>query len=259
MHRNLIKARLKRGEIIFGTMIQEMRTPAIGQLLRQSGFDFFMLDMESGAYDLETALGILQVGRFADMCPLVRVISPEYHLIARILDQGAMGIMAPRIESRAEVCRLVEAAKYPPLGKRGFASNGPHLEYELVKLPEVLQAANEDTLVIAQIELQAAVEQIDDLLSVPGVDVALIGPKDLSISLGVPGETNHPSVVAAIERVIAAGNRHGVVTGIHVDSIEGLRAWMNKGMRMIMYGSDVSFLANASRAGLQQLRANTSS
>mgnify|MGYP005848379487 CR=1 FL=1 len=254
MRRNLVKQRLLKGETVIGTMVQELRTPAIAQILKQAGFDFFMIDMEHGSYSMETAADIIRVGRLLDMCPLVRVASPEYHLIARPLDQGAMGVMMPRLEARAQVEKLVEAMKYPPAGKRGCSSDAPHSEYDFSPLPEWLEANNEDTLVIAQIERKVAIENVDDLLSVPGVDVALIGPEDLSVSLGAPGETGHPLVVDAIEKVIASAQRHGVTPGIHMGSTERLLGWMAKGMRMIMYSSDLGFIMEAGAAGLSRLR-----
>lgn len=255
MRRNLVKQRLLNGETVIGTMIQEMTEPSIAQIMKVVGFDFFMIDMEHGSYSLESAAGILRVGRMLDMCPLVRVRSPEYHLIAGPLDHGAMGIMLPRIESRAHVEKLVESAKYPPQGKRGCSSDAPHSEYVFPPLTEFLQTNNEDTLLIAQIERQVAVEHIDDILSVPGVDVALIGPEDISVSYGVPGETSHPSVVAAIDRVIESTKRHHIVAGIHMGGIASLKGWMEKGMRMIMWNSDLGFLMEGSAPGLAELRA----
>jgi|TARA_B100001964_G_scaffold245798_1_gene336400 2-dehydro-3-deoxyglucarate aldolase/4-hydroxy-2-oxoheptanedioate aldolase len=235
-------------------MVQEMQTPAIAQILEQLGFDFFMIDMESGAYSLETATNILRVGRLLEMCPLVRVASLEYHLIARVLDQGAMGVMLPRVEKCSEVEMLVETMKYPPMGKRGFASSAPHTDYLSSPVPEFLEVNNQDTLVIAQIELKAAVDRIDEILAVPGIHVALVGPQDLAISLGVPGETGHPIVVDAIDKVLASAQKQDVVAGIHMGKIAPLKIWMEKGMRMIMLGSDLSFLMSAGREGLTQLR-----
>jgi 2-dehydro-3-deoxyglucarate aldolase/4-hydroxy-2-oxoheptanedioate aldolase len=254
VRRNLVKQRLRNGETVIGTMVQETRTASIGQIFKMAGFDFFMIDMEHGSYTLESAADILRVGRLVDMSPLVRVAAPAYQLIAGVLDQGAMGIMLPRVESRADVEALVEAMKYPPVGKRGCSSDAPHSEYDFPPLGEWLATHNEDTLAIAQIERRIAVDRIDDILSVAGVDVALIGPEDLSVSLGVPGETGHPIVVEAIEHVLAAAERHGVVTGIHMGSVERLRGWMARGMRMIMYNSDLSFLLEGGAAGVAQLR-----
>jgi 2-dehydro-3-deoxyglucarate aldolase/4-hydroxy-2-oxoheptanedioate aldolase len=254
MRRNEVKQRLLNGETVIGTMVQEMRTPAIAQILRVVGYDFFMLDMEHGAYSLETAADIIRVGRLAGICPLVRVASPEYDLVARTLDQGALGIMMPRIEAREQVERFIEAMKYPPVGKRGCSSDAPHSEYVFGPLPDFLAANNQDTLAIVQIERKVAVERVDELLSVPGVDAALIGPEDLSVSLGYPGESGHPAVVAAIEAVIAAAARHNVAAGIHMGSVEKLQGWMARGMRLIMYSSDLGFLMEAGAAGLGQLR-----
>jgi 2-keto-3-deoxy-L-rhamnonate aldolase RhmA len=255
MRRNVLKQRLKNGETVFGTMVQEARTPAIAQILSRVGFDFFMIDMEHGSYSLETAADIIRVGRLCDLCPLVRVRSLEYHLIAGALDQGAMGIMLPRVERRDQVETLVETMKYPPQGKRGCSSDAPHSEYDFGPLAEFLELNNQDTLVIAQIERKAAIDQIDAILGVPGVDVALIGPEDLSISLGAPGETRGAVVQDAIGQVIAAARRHDVVPGIHMGSVEALRQWMARGMRMLMYSSDLGFLMEASAQGLSQLRA----
>jgi len=250
----LIKQRLLKGETVIGTMIQETRVAAIGEILQAVGFDFFMIDMEHGSYSLETVADILRVGRLLDMCPLVRIPSPEYHLITGPLDHGAMGLMLPRVESAAQLEKLIECMKYPPVGKRGCSSDAPHSEYIFGPLSEFLEVNNQDTLAIAQIERRIAVENIDELLSVPGVDVALIGPEDLSVSLGVPGDTAHPTVVAAIEQVIESARRHNVVPGIHMGSVQPLKRWMEKGMRMIMYSSDLGFIMEAGASGLMQLR-----
>lgn len=256
MRRNILKQRLKNGETVIGTMVQEMRVPAIAQILKVVGFDFFMIDMEHGSYGLETAADIIRVGRLLDMCPLVRVHGADYNLITGPLDHGAMGIMLPRVENRSHIELLIEAMKYPPVGKRGCSSDSPFAEYVFDPLKEFLQTNNEDTLVITQIERAVAIERLDELLSVPGVDVALIGPEDLSVSLGFPGDTTHPTVVGAIEHVIETATRHGVAAGIHMGSVEALRHWMDKGMRMIMYSSDLGFLMESSAAGLAQLRSN---
>ena len=256
MKRNNLKQRFKSGEMLIGTMVQEVRSPAIAQILKQAGFDFLMIDMEHGAFNLETAAEIMRVARLMDICPLVRVAGPRYELIARILDQGAMGVMVPRIESRRDVEVLVESMKYPPVGKRGMSSDAPHSSYDFKPLPVFVEINNEDTIAIAQIERQAAIENIDDILSVPGVDVALIGPEDLSVSLGVPGETSHPRVIETIETMIASAKRHEVVSAIHAGSVEYLEEWLHKGMGIVMYSSDLGFLMDASKAGVDRLRAN---
>ena len=214
-----------------------------------------MIDMEHGAFSLETAAHVVRVARILDLCPLVRVRSPEYHLIAGPLDHGAMGIMMPRVESRQEVEMLLSCMKYPPVGGiRGFSSDAPHSEYDFGPADEFIDVLNHDTLSIVQIERKAAVERLDDLLSVPGVDVALIGPEDLSVSMGVPGQTQHRLVTEVVDRVIEACQRHGVVPGTHSMEPAGLLDWHAKGMRFLMLSNDLGFLMESSAAGVREVR-----
>jgi 2-keto-3-deoxy-L-rhamnonate aldolase RhmA len=255
MKRSDLRRRLKSGETVIGTMVQEVRTPAIAQILKQVGFDFFMLDMEHGAFNLETAAEIIRAARLCEFCPLVRVAGPQYELIGRILDQGAMGVMLPRVESRSEVEFLVQSIKYPPLGKRGMSSDAPHSGYDFKSLAEFVETNNEDTIAIAQIERKAAIDSIDDILAVPGVDVALVGPEDLSVSLGLAEGDVHGRVREAIETMMAAARRHGVISAIHMGSVELLQEWLRKGMGMVMYSSDLGFLmGDSSKGGLERLR-----
>ena len=258
MRRNILKQKLKAGETAIGSMVQEMTTPTVAQVFKQVGFDFFMIDREHSPYTLETAGEIIRVGRLMDMCPLMRVKGPDYGLIAGALDVGAMGIMLPRVEAAEHVETLVDYMKYPPMGGRGLSSDAPHSEYDFGPLDEFVAINNEDTLAIAQIERRVAIERIDEILAVPGVDVALIGPEDLSLSMGVPGRTDHPLVVEAIEKVVASAQRNGVVPGIHMGSVELLLRWHHKGMRMLMYDSDLGFLMASSAAGVGELRAGLS-
>ena len=256
MRRSNLRQRLKSGETLIGTMVQEVRTPAIAQILKQVGFDFFMLDMEHGAFNLETAAEIIRAARLADIPPLVRVAGPQYELIGRILDQGAVGVMLPRVECRADVELLVQSIKYPPLGKRGMSSDAPHSGYDFRPLAEFVRINNEDTIAIAQIERRAAIENIDDILSVPGVDVALVGPEDLSVSLGLAEPDVPGRVSTAIEAMMAAATRHSVVAAIHMGNVDALRAWLAKGMGLVMYSSDLGFLmGDPSKGGLERLRA----
>ncbi len=255
MRRSDLKKRLKNGERVIGTMVQEVRTPAIAQILKQVGFDFFMLDMEHGNFNLETAAEIIRVARLVDIAPLVRVGGPQYELIARILDQGAVGVMVPRVETRADVEILVQSMRYPPVGRRGMSSDAPHSQYDFRPLPEFIEINNEDTIAIAQIERKVAIENIDDLLSVPGLDAALVGPEDLSVSLGVAGQGTSKQVVAAVETMMDSAKRHGVVAAIHMGSIELLQGWLAKGMNMVMYASDLDFLMSTSKIGVDALRA----
>jgi 2-keto-3-deoxy-L-rhamnonate aldolase RhmA len=252
---NSVKQRLLNGETVVGTFIQEMTSPSVAQILKLVGFDFVLLDTEHSPYSLETASHILRVAWLLDMCPMLRVKSPEYDLIAPALDNYAMGIVMPRIESRDEVQTFLSCMKYPPVGIRGLSSDAPHSEYDAGPLDQFVEHHNQNTLAVVQIERKLAVERVDDLLSVPGVDVALIGPEDLSLSLGIPGETENPVLIEAIETVIASAQRHNVAAGIALGGVDQLLFWHSKGVRMLTYGSDMGFLMEAGQAGLGRLRA----
>lgn len=253
MRENTVRTALKQGNVVIGTMIQEMRSPAIALVLAQAGFDFMFIDMEHGAYDLGTVADIIKVARLADIVPLVRVPDGLYHLIARVLDAGAMGVMVPRVETREQVEEAVAALRYPPLGRRGYSAGKGNSDYRRVSMWEYTRQANENVLAIMQIERKEAVEHIDDLLSVPEVDVALIGPADLTLSLGAPSPTD-PAVEESIERVIESARRHGVAMGIHLRDVQQLRRWQARGMTMLTYASDLDFLRNGAEAGVVALR-----
>mgnify|MGYP003313423678 CR=1 FL=1 len=146
----------------------------------------------------------------------------DYSLAAGYLDAGAMGLMLPRVEEVSDTEGLVSFMKYPPVGVRGLSSDAPRSDYNFGDLGEFIRIKNEDTLAIAQIERRTAVDNLEKIISVPGIDVALIGPEDLSLSYGLPGQTNHPTVVEAIQKVIDISIEAGVAPGIHMGSIERL-------------------------------------
>ncbi len=254
MLENKVKRALQRGEVVIGTMIQESRSPAIAQILANIGFDFMFIDMEHGAYDLETVADIIRVARLAGICPLVRVPDPEYHLMARPLDAGAQGVMIPRVEAREQVERIVERVRYPPVGVRGVAASRGHTDYRRQKLRSLADWLNQETLIVIQIERRRALERVEELVSVPGVDVALVGTNDLALSLGVPEPTDQ-AIIAGVERVITACREAGVAPGIHLRDVEALGRWMRRGVRMIACSTDVDLLQEAASRALEHLRA----
>jgi 2-keto-3-deoxy-L-rhamnonate aldolase RhmA len=183
-----------------------------------------------------------------------RVPDAEYHLIARTLDAGASGIMVPRVETLNKVEEVIRAAKYPPVGERGFGARTIITDYQNTPVRDLAAQQNQDTLVILQIERRRAIENIDSLLSVAGIDVALIGPNDLSISLGVPGDEDNPIMVEAIQKVVEACERHGIVSGIHLGDMKRLLFWKERGMRFLMYSTDAKFLLSAASASVKDIR-----
>jgi 2-keto-3-deoxy-L-rhamnonate aldolase RhmA len=251
---NKVKQALKEGRAVLGTMIVESRTPEIARMIAAAGFDFIFIDMEHSAYTTETVIDIIRAGKAMDLVCLVRVPDAEYHLMARTLDIGAQGLMIPRVESVETVERIIQATKYPPWGERGFGARAIITDYERVETGDLTAWLNENTMVVLQIERKRAIENIDQLVSVRGVDAALIGPNDLSISLGVPSQQDHPLMVEAIQKVVDACKRHNVASGIHLSNMKQLLFWKERGMRILTYSTDAAMLQTAATEAVKELR-----
>ena len=242
---NKMKKALKAGQPQVGTMVCEIRQPGVMQLLANAGFDFAIIDNEHGPFNLESVADLSRMARLVGVTPIVRIPDLAYPHIAQALDAGAQGVMIPRILEVAQVEAAVQMMKYPPLGRRGTALSRGHTEFKSGSIPEVIAAANDETLLIIQIETQESVAQIEQIAAVPGVDMCLIGPSDLSISLGVPGQMEAPEMKRAIEATIAACQKHGVAPAIHINSIELAQYWAKQGMQVLSSGSEAGLLIKA--------------
>jgi 2-dehydro-3-deoxyglucarate aldolase/4-hydroxy-2-oxoheptanedioate aldolase len=226
-------------------MIAEFRQPSVVQLLANAGFDFVIIDNEHGAFNLETIADLARTAIYVGVTPIVRVPDLAYPYIAQSLDAGAQGLMVPRISTASQVHEVVQMMKYPPVGMRGSALSRGYTQFKGGPVAEVMAQVNEETLLIVQVEMRGAVENIDVIVSIPGVDVALIGPNDLSIALGVPGQQNHPTVQAAIQKTIDACQRHSVFPAIHMNDLSLAVHWAKQGMRLVSSNAEIGLLVKA--------------
>jgi 2-keto-3-deoxy-L-rhamnonate aldolase RhmA len=254
MRTNHTQRLLREGHTVLGTMIGEWGAPEVVRTLARAGFDFVVVDNEHAPFDLQTNCALYRAARTTAMDMLVRVPDAQYHLIARTLDAGADGVMVPRIETPEQARQVLDAVKYPPIGRRGCATRPIHTDLEPVALGDYAAHLNANTMVILQLETKAAVERADDILGVPGIDAALIGPADLSVSLGVPGEIEHPLMEDHIARVVEAAQRAGVASGIHWANADIVKHWMQRGMRCIMYSWEMGFLTAGAQAAVTEIR-----
>ncbi len=252
MRENVVRAKLKLGESVYGMMVTEFDSPAIPVILADAGLDFFILDMEHGAYTLKSALSILQTARLANITPLVRVPDGMYHVIAPVLDAGAQGIVVPRVETREVAERSIAAMRYPPLGVRGIYGGKANNDYKPVKLMDYTRHANENILAMIQIESKTAVERADELLSTPGLDGVLVGPWDLASSLGV--DPSDALVETMVQRALDATKRHKVACGIHLGDPAVVKQWESRGMTFLSCQGDLEMLRSAAYALNKSLR-----
>lgn len=254
MKPNSVKRRLQAGGASIGTFVFEFNTTGIGRLAAEAGAEFAIYDMEHTGWSVETIRMLIATTRGTAMVPLVRVPATEYHFIARVLDMGAMGVMVPMVESAAQAATIVASAKYPPKGRRGAAFGVAHDDYAGGDVVEKMRSADDEMLLIAQIETKAGLQHVDEIATVPGIDVLWIGQSDLTNSLGIPGQFEHPDFLDAVRRVVEACRRHGKVPAFLVGDAAWGRSLLDQGFRMIAYGGDLWLYQAALADGVAALR-----
>ena len=254
MRINHTKARLAEGKTVFGCGLQQYRSSEIPRLFAAAGFDYVFIDMEHGLFDLETVHDMIAASVSARITPIVRVGELLYSLVARVLDAGAQGVIFPRVEDPRTLETALSWTKYPPRGQRGYGVMPQAIDYENQSFDAIVEHLNANTLAVVQFETRTAMERADELLSVKGFDVAMVGPADLSVSLGVPGKFDSPVLVDTVMAFIEKCNRHGIVPGIQTRSVAQARLWAERGMRLVGAGGEHGLLLEAARAAVAELR-----
>jgi 2-keto-3-deoxy-L-rhamnonate aldolase RhmA len=254
MARTGLKEMAKTKSPKFGHFIVEFATPGIGHICKNAGCDFALFDLEHSGFGFETVKSAIRYFEAAAVAPIVRVPSKEYHHIARGCDMGAEGIMIPMVNNAAEAKALVDCMKYYPVGKRGVALGVAHDNYSGGPVPEKLKAANQRTTLFCQIETADGAKNADEIAAVDGVDVLWVGHFDLSVSLGIPGEFDHPKFLEAIDRTLAATKKHGKGLGRLVPTTDlGIQLY-KQGFDFCCYSGDVWVLGNALSEAIGKLR-----
>jgi len=254
---NRVKQLLEEGKTALGCALSHLRSAEIPSLYAAAGVDWAFIDTEHGCFDVETVQDLVRTSLLTTLTPIVRVADLQYSLVARALDMGAEGIILPRVESPPLLQTAVSWTRFPRQGVRGFGLSAVNVGYRDHSFAEIIDHANRNVLVVLQIETQAALDRCDELLAVPGVDVAMIGPADLSISLDVPGKFDDPKMVDAISRVIECCRRRGVYPGIHTRNVTLARFWKQRGMQFIGCGADIVLLWQKVREMVQQFHAES--
>jgi len=242
MRENPVKRKLAAGGTSIGLIVAEFATTGIGRIAAGAGADFVMVDMEHGGVDIGATKNALAAARSSGVVPLVRTPSTGYHLVSQPLDAGALGVMVPMVESAEQARQVVASAKYPPAGGRGV---GVYYADDLEPggLAATLAKANEELLLIAQIETAAGVEHVEEIAAVDGIDVLWIGHFDLTTSLGTPGEFWNAGHTEAVDRVFEACHRSGKPVGTMANDVPDLQMLAEKGFRMFAFNDAMLFAA----------------
>jgi 2-keto-3-deoxy-L-rhamnonate aldolase RhmA len=255
MRDNPVKKALAEGRHAFGSMVFELFAPGLPTLCRNAGAEFVLYDMEHTGLGFETLKTQFALCRGLGIVPMARVPRGEYHFIARALDIGAFGVMIPMVASAVEAAHVVACTRYPPLGKRGAAFGFAHDDYAGGDVVTKMAALHERTLVIAQIETDEGLGNVEAIAAVPGVDALWIGQFDLTNFMGIPGQFKHPAYLAAVDRVVAACAANGKTAAVLAMDETWIRDYVARGFRLMAYGIDQALLQKALQQGLDALRA----
>jgi 2-keto-3-deoxy-L-rhamnonate aldolase RhmA len=252
--RNIARERLARGELSLGVGIRVVRSIEIAKAMASAGFDWLFIDLEHGALSIETAAQIAQAALDAGIAPIVRIPHGEYSMATRLLDNGALGIAVPHVETPEEACDIVERLRYPPQGRRAVFSSVPQFDFRPMTNAD-LGALNAANLITVMLESAKGIANADAIAAVPGVDALLIGTNDLCLDLDVPGELGHAKVGDAYARMIAACRAHGKWPGMGGVYDEPLmRRYIEMGARLVLAGGDLGFLMGSAAQRAAVLR-----
>ncbi len=254
--RNNVKDKLARDEVVASMTVRLVRQPEIAQIAKTAGFDTIYVDMEHSSASIETTSRICMAALAVGIAPFVRVPAntPEY--ITRVLEGGALGVIAPHVGSADEARAVVQAAKFPPLGGRSVAGGLPHLHFRTFPVNEAFAALNDATTVMIQFENAAALGKAEEIVAVPGIDMVMIGTNDLLCDWGIPEQYEHPKVREAYATTIAACRRHGKHVGVGglATRPKLVADFVRMGARYVSTGTDLAFLMGACGERAKQVR-----
>lgn len=241
--------RLRAGEVMIGTLIS-LPSPEVCELLGQVGYDWLFIDAEHGAFNPQQAQGMLQAA--APTPCVIRVPIGEAIWIKKALDIGAAGVIVPQVHNSRQAKEIIKQCKYSPVGDRGIGIGRAHkygIEFE-----RYLENANKETAVILQAESAEAVKNIDDIVNIKGIDAILIGPYDLSASLGLPGQIDHPNVQKAINKIITSCKTANVRTGFFGVTSQAVLPYKEKGFTLLTVGVDTGFIIKSASQTLAEMK-----
>ncbi|SKC36334.1 HpcH/HpaI aldolase family protein [Maledivibacter halophilus] len=254
MRENKVKKIIKEGGYVVGTFVK-FSDPSISEILGLIGYDFFVLDNEHVSMNKESMVNIIRGADATDIVPIVRVRKNEDVEVLQALDSGALGVQVPNVDTAKQAKDLVSYVKYTPVGKRGFSPSVRAAHYGMLDKKEYVKAANENTLIVSHCETVECVNNLDEILKIPEIDVIFIGPMDLSQSLGVIGDAAHPKVIKCIDTIIEKTKEAGKAVGI-VSSPAKAHEYIKRGVQYLLVSTDQGMIISTGKQVIKDIRGN---
>ena len=253
--KNIAKEKILNGELCLGVGLRQSRTVDIGKIMATCGYDWLFIDMEHNSMDIDIASQISVAAQDAGITPIVRVPDFAHHHATRVLDCGAMGVVFPHVENADISKKLVSYCLYPPKGHRSMTGVLPQLDFKQNAIAEVASIINKNMLIVIMLESPEAIENVETIAAIDGVDVVLIGTNDLCMEMGIPGDYSNPKVKDAYIKVIEACKKYGKTPGMGgVYNEELMSEYIKMGMKFILSGSDLSFMMQSASQRSNKLR-----
>ena len=253
--KNIAKEKIFKNELCLGVGLRQSRTVDIGKIMATSGYDWLFIDMEHNSMDIDIASQISVAAQDAGITPIVRVPDFAHHHATRVLDCGAMGVVFPHVDNADIAKKLVSYCLYPPKGHRSMTGVLPQLDFKQQPIADVASIINKNMLIVIMLESPEAIDNVDSIAAVDGVDVILIGTNDLCMEMGIPGDYSNPKVKDAYIKVIEACKKYEKTPGMGgVYNEELMSEYIKMGMRFILSGSDLSFMMQSASQRSNKLR-----
>ena len=252
---NAASERLRSGDVALGVGVRITSSVAIARIMAAAGFDWLFIDLEHGSLSIESCAQVSTAALDAGIAPLVRVPPQQHWLATRALEGGALGIVMPNVQSAEEARALVDVVKFRPVGRRNVGGPPIHTAYTPTKPDELARMFNAVTIAVAMVETPEAIDRVDEIASVDGIDVVMIGGNDLSTTMGIGGQTGDARMIGAFEQLTAACRQHGKWAGMGgVANNEHLQKFIAMGVRFVLAGADTGFLAAAASQRAKAIR-----
>ena len=253
MKKNYLKEALKNGKTVLGPFLK-LTDPAVVEVMGFAGFDFVIIDQEHGPISIQNTQNMIRAAESVGITPVVRVNKNEETSILRTLDIGAQGIQIPQINNKENAINAVKSVKYSPQGERGVCRYVRAANYSSMDKYKYFEYANQETIIISHIEGVEGINNLEEILSVPELDVIFIGPYDLSQSLGIPGKVNDPLVIEKMKEVIKKCKKRNIAVGTFADDTETAKFWISLGVQYMSFSVDVGILFEANKRIVNELK-----